>query len=150
MAEVTRSLVTFTAVVAERPPRFLLLQFSSGRWSRHRHSTIITVYPVSVCVALSTAMSRMCRVLCCNRNMYEKHILLVHWEIVFRPRAFPRALGCLARRGAACTLRSKFGPRPGSVARTLCVQVVQAGSFSRDCCPRRRAPQDHGNTTTSA
>ena len=39
-----------------------------------------------------------------------------------RPRIFSRALGCGARRGPACTLRHKPGPRLGSVARGLGAQ----------------------------
>ena len=42
--------------------------------------------------------------------------------LLFRSRVFSRALGCGARRGPACTLRSKIGPRPGSVASALGVQ----------------------------
>ena len=42
--------------------------------------------------------------------------------VLFRPRVFPHALGCGARRGPACTLGANFGPRPGSVARALGVQ----------------------------
>ena len=38
---------------------------------------------------------------------------------LFCPRLFSRALGCGARRGAACTRRCKCGPRPGSVTRAL-------------------------------
>ncbi|CAM9513436.1 unnamed protein product, partial [Laminaria digitata] len=36
--------------------------------------------------------------------------------------AISRASCCGARRGSACTLRCKCGPRPGSVARALGVQ----------------------------
>ena len=61
---------------------------------------------------------------------------------LFRPRVFSHALGCGARRGAACTPRRECGSRPGSVTRALGVQsraIWQAitGSLSAELEPRR-------------
>ena len=52
------------------------------------------------------------------RTSMNRTFFLAHGQaFLLRPRACPRVLGCGARRGAACTPRRKFGPRPGSVAR---------------------------------
>ena len=78
-----------------------------------------------------------------------KYTSFSHWRpFLFRPRVFPRPLGCVAPRGGAYTLRCKFGARPGTVALALGVQShaswqVIAGSFSAEPEPTRpmEAPQ---------
>ena len=58
---------------------------------------------------------------------------------------FSRALGCGARRGPAYTLRLSLGPVRPPWRVLWASKATRAGSFSRDCVPRRRATQDHGN-----
>ena len=48
-----------------------------------------------------------------SRNTFTFHL---------RPRVFSRAVGCGARRGAACTPRRKRGSRPRPVGRALGLQ----------------------------
>ena len=54
--------------------------------------------------------------------MYEMHLFCTSPCISLPAAGVFSALGCGARRGPACTLQSKIGPRPGSVARALGVQ----------------------------
>ena len=65
-----------------------------------------------------------------------------------RPWVFSRALGCEARRGAACTPRRKFGSRAGSVARALggqCREIWQVitGSLSVELTPSKKMENAH-------
>ena len=67
--------------------------------------------------------------------MYQIHFFCTFACLFGRLRVFFRALGCEARKGAACTPRHKCGSRPGSVARALGVQSraiwqVTTGSLS--------------------
>ena len=57
-------------------------------------------------------------VLCTKLTLFPEYK-----TFLFRPRVFPRALGCETR-GSACTPRPKFGSRPGSVARALGVRSL--------------------------
>ena len=61
-----------------------------------------------------------------------------------QPLAFPRALGCGARTGAACTLGASVGPAPGSVARALGVSRNLASNHGI-AFPRAKSMQDDGN-----
>ena len=85
--------------------------------------------------------------------MYEMHLFCTLPCISLPAAGVFSALGCGARRGPACTLQSKIGPRPGSVARALGVQSCASwlcftGLLS--ATPRRRAAADHGNPSFSA
>ena len=65
-----------------------------------------------------------------------------------RPCVFSRALGCGARRGAACTPRRKFGSRTGSVALSMGVQSrefwrVFAGSLPAELEPSTTTENPH-------
>ena len=73
-----------------------------------------------------------------NMRMYDMHFFSQRHPCLFQPRIFSLVLGCAACRGGACTLRSKIGPRPGSVARALGVQrsqVAWSWLCARDCFP---------------
>ena len=74
--------------------------------------------------------------------MYEIDFFAGYKTFLFQPRVFSRALGCGARRGAACTPRRKCRPRPDPVTCALGVQScaiwrVIAGSLSAELGPTK-------------